>query len=184
MLGTVDYDGVARYDSGRITNVLCVAHKKCASVMTSIVRWVIWSIPCAGILGGLGSMPPGGADAWLPTVLATAGVEIPTASVGGVIPTVPSLGGTKAMFPAVPLVPSSGIGDGLIPVPEKISKRILKLDCVDIKELMPESWIEKEDEGRNVLKEGQLLRQFYSGFSVLVEWWGCWRPNTLVWCQG
>ena len=39
------------------------------------------------------------------------------------------------MFAAVPCVSSSGIGDGLIPVPEKISKRILKLDFVDIKEL-------------------------------------------------
>ena len=69
-------------------------------------------------------MPPGGTIAWLPTVSATAEVEIPTASVGGVIPTVPSLGGTEAMCAAVPRVPSSGIGDGLIPVPEKIAKRI------------------------------------------------------------
>ena len=89
MLGMVDDDGVARYGSRRTTNVLWVAHKVCVSVMTSVVRGVIWSIPCAGIVGGLGSMPPGGTIAWLPTVLVTAGVEIPTASVGGVIPTVP-----------------------------------------------------------------------------------------------
>ena len=169
MLGAVDDDGVARYGSGRITNVLWVAHQVCASVMTSSVRWVIWSIPCAGIVGSLGSMPPGGTIAWLPTVSATAGVEIPTASVGGVIPTVPSMGGTEAMCAAVPRVPSSGIGNGLIPVPEKIAKRILKLDFVDMKELMPESWIEEEDEGRNVLK---LPKRRAAPLSIL-QWVQC-----------
>ena len=82
-------------------------------------------------------MPPGGANGWLPTVSATAGVEIPTTSIGGVIPTVPLLGGTDAVFPTVPLLASSGIGEGLIPVREKISKKILQLEFMD---MSPISW--------------------------------------------
>ena len=76
-----------------------------------------------------------------PQLLAAAGMKIPMTAVGGAIPAIPSLGGTEAVFPAVPLVASSGIGDGLSPVPEKIFKKTLKLEFMDMKDLLPKARI-------------------------------------------
>ena len=129
----------------------------------------VWCFACSGGVSGLGSMPPGGPIAWLPMVSAAAGVEIPMALVGGVIPAIPSLDSMEAAFSAVTLVASSGIGDGLIPVPEKISKKILKLEFVDMKDLLSESWIEEDKEGRNILK---LPKRRAAPLSIL-QWVQC-----------
>lgn len=44
-----------------------------------------------------------------------------------------------------------GIGKGLVPVPKKTAK-ILNLEFVEMKDLLPESWREeKEEHGKNII---------------------------------
>ena len=41
-------------------------------------------------------------------------------------------------------------GEGLLPVPEKLAKKILELEFIEMRELMPENWLKEEEEGKNV----------------------------------
>ena len=43
------------------------------------------------------------------------------------------------------------VGEGLLPLPSKLTRKILNLEFVEMRDLMPETWMREEDEGRNVL---------------------------------
>ena len=86
---------------------------------------------CIGAVA-MGVLPPPSAISWLssapsPEVLAE-GAE---ASTGTSIPTLPAGG---------------YMGEGLLPIPEKVVKKILELSFVEMRELMPEMWLQREEE--------------------------------------
>ncbi len=63
---------------------------------------------------------------------------------------------------SVPSLPAgSYMGEGMLPIPEKVARRILELSYVEMGDLMPEVWMRDEEEmstSRNVLvvpKSGQ-----------------------------
>ena len=100
----------------------------------------------------MGTIPSSGAVAWLPTLPASTGHMAMTAGVAQSLPAVASFGlGVGEV--SVPTVPAGWfMGEGLLPVPEKITKKTLNLDFVEMRDLMPENWLcEEEDETKNVL---------------------------------
>ena len=96
------------------------------------------------MLNGLGGIPPSSAFSWLPVISMNNPTPLPTtqlvsAPLGSTIPnlTQPSLCGVPA---------GSYLGEGLLPVPDKLVQKILKLEFVEMRDLMPESWMREEEE--------------------------------------
>jgi hypothetical protein len=43
------------------------------------------------------------------------------------------------------------LGEGLLPVPDKLVQKIVRLEYVEMRELMPETWLKDEEEGKHTL---------------------------------
>ncbi len=113
----------------------------------------------------MGVPPPPGSVAWLGRTLV--GAEAGVVAVGGP--------GAADHGPIVPALPAGGyMGEGMLPIPEKVVRKILELAFVEMGDLMPEVWMREEEEAlvsRNVSKEadgtgngrwavGAMLRRF------------------------
>ena len=108
---------------------------------------------CADCIGAgsvsMGVVPPGRAISWLSTM------DTGSAS----RPAVPTVGGgcgleLAAMVAVAPSLPAGGyMGEGLLPIPDKLVKKITNLEFVELREMLPEVWLREEKEAatRNVL---------------------------------
>ena len=115
-------------------------------------------------------MPSGGAIAWLLTLSAVS--ESPSVgSVGsvGMLPSLLPAGGGSGAVPVL-AVGASGMGDGLVPVPEKIAKKILGMEFVEMRDLLPDSWRVEEEQGKNVLT----LPKRKSAPLTVLQWVQCY----------
>ena len=101
-------------------------------------------------MSGLGSLPPSSAISWVPVFSANEGLSIPTMSTtSAAISVVPSI---TTLTSAVGVSAGSYLGEGLMPVPEKLANKIIKLEFVEMQDLMPETWLlEEEESNRAVL---------------------------------
>lgn len=90
----------------------------------------------------MGVMPPAGTVSWLeaaPDVGAVSTSLVADPSAGTVV---------------VPTLPAGGyMGEGLLPIPERLVKKITELTFVEMRDLMPEVWLREEEEAvaKNVL---------------------------------
>ena len=119
-------------------------------VITCVGFGDVWSFCFMALLSGvtpaLGSMPPGRAIAWLPTIGAGGGT--PSARAAGV--TSSSVVLSEGVVGAVPQLAMESNSNSLAPVPEKFAKKITNLEFVGMKDLLPDSWGEEEETGKNV----------------------------------
>ena len=102
----------------------------------------------------MGVVPSASAISWLPTFEATSA----TGAVGGIggmaltAVTAPVVSTTPppALLTSASLgmeVPTGTyVGEGVLPVPERLAKKILNLGFVEMRELMPETWLMEEEE--------------------------------------
>ena len=93
----------------------------------------------------MGSLPTGGAVSWIPVFPSSMSQPVPVMSlsvVTGTQPVIPSVGCV-----ATPYV-GSHFGEGLLPVPEKLTQKIIQLEFVEMRDLMPESWLMEEENSR------------------------------------
>ena len=118
---------------------------------------------------GLGVIPPPNATPWLPVLASVSstmgGMVVPpvsqsaitttwasTHSVVSPLVTVPGV--SQLCTPAVASVVPAGsfMAEGLLPVPDKLAQKIIRLEFVEMRELMPEMWMgEEEETSRNIL---------------------------------
>ena len=96
---------------------------------------------------------------------------------------------SDTVIPSVGCVATPYVGshfEGLLPVPEKLTQKIIRLEFVEMRDLMPETWLMEEDSGRThcPFPERELLwsQIFFSGFSALQLWWGYCRGHIRLWC--
>ena len=82
-----------------------------------------------------------------------------------------SSGGLPGMS-SIPVVPAgSYMGEGLLPIPERLTKKIIQLEFVEMRELMPETWLSDEEEStRNTLS---LLRRRTAPVTDILQWLQC-----------
>jgi hypothetical protein len=127
----------------------------------------------------MGSMPPAGFLPYLPSFATAASA----ASVN--LPTLPATLGTSAASVPLPtqpvtsegtsgaaLVPAGGyMGEGLLPVPDKLVKKILKLEFVEMQELLPESWLREEEETKSLVG---FHRRKRSTTTNIFQWLQCY----------
>lgn len=63
------------------------------------------------------------------------------------------------------------MGEGLLPIPEYLAKKILQLELVKMQELMPETWVrDKEESMRNTLS---LLWRRTAPITDILQWLQC-----------
>ena len=111
-------------------------------------------------MGGLGVLPPPSAIPWVPLLSSTASGHIgvsPTTQPSPVVTSDPMPNPPVVTpFEAVPgvSVVSAGsfMAEGLLPVPEILAQKIIRLEFIEMRELMPETWLlDKEEASRNTL---------------------------------
>ena len=131
---------------------------------------------CIGAGSGisLGVMPPAGDISWMATI---------ASSVPGVTPQTGltrSAGSTPMVAPAVaPVAPSIVVmpaggymGEGLLPIPERLEKKIVALEFVEMRDLMPETWLREEEESAsNTLS---LPRRRTAPVTNILQWLQCY----------
>ena len=106
-----------------------------------------------GVATGLGVLPPSTSIAWVPAFESSAVTPaIPSLAASAASSGVPSV----ASLPAVSTVAAgfpvgSYLGEGLLPVPDKLAQKIVRLEYVEMRELMPETWLKEDEEARNTL---------------------------------
>lgn len=92
---------------------------------------------CAGSLGtvqvAMSTVPSGRSISWLPTIDTS---TAPVLASVGTLP-VPCGGGLPNIIPVPTLPPGGYMGEGLLPIPGKICRKILGLEFVEVRELMP-----------------------------------------------
>ena len=116
----------------------------------------------------LGSLPTGGAVSWIPVFPPSVSQPVPVMSpavVSGMQPAIPSVGCV-----ATPFV-GSHCGEGLLPVPEKLTQKIIRLEFVEMRDLMPETWLmEEEDSRKNTLS---FPRKRAAPVTDILQWLQC-----------
>ena len=138
----------------------------------------------------MGVVPPAGAISWLATCSRAASqdnargtsleqsqVIVPSTgpvwsamSTPSVVPV--SSGGLPGMS-SIPVVPAgSYMGEGLLPIPERLTKKILQLEFVEMRELMPETWMRRRVRGPAEDRTGY----GYSSMAPVL----CWHGRRLV----
>ena len=119
----------------------------------------------------MGVVPPAGAISWLATSSRAvsqdnargtsseqAQVIMPSTGLVCMVSNVNSIGGSS-VFGRTPrnvldtrCSSGSYMGEGLLPIPERLTKKILQLEFVEMRERMPETWLRDEEEStRNTL---------------------------------
>ena len=111
-----------------------------------------------GVTANLGVLPTASEISWVPVfsagnpavttvassvaaTLATPSVPLLVCPAVSEVPTTASVLSVTGGFPA-----GSYLDEGLLPVPEKLVQKILRLEFVEMRELMPETWLREEEE--------------------------------------
>ena len=102
----------------------------------------------SGFVGGLGVLPSPSATPWVPLLSSTASGHIgvsPTTQPSPVVTSdpmpVPPVVTPFETVPGVSVVPAgSFMAEGLLPVPEILAQKIIHLEFIKMRELMPETW--------------------------------------------
>ena len=142
----------------------------------------------------MGVVPPAGVISWLATCsraasqdnaavasLEQAQVMVPSTGLVWSTMSTPSVAPVSSGgFPevlSIPVVPAgSYMGEGLLPIPERLTKRILQLEFVEMRELMPETWLRDEEENmRNTLS---LPRRRTAPVTDILQWLQCFAGIT------
>ena len=73
---------------------------------------------------------------------------------------------------------SSYFGEGLLPVPEKLAQKIIHLEFVEMRNLMPETWMMEEEDTKKTIHS--LPRRRAAPMTDILQWlqclqhsWGC-----------
>ena len=76
--------------------------------------------------------------------------------------------------PAVPVLPVGGyMGEGLMPVPAKLVRKIHNLEFVEMRDMLPETWLSEEEETtRNMLA---LPRRKSAQLTNILQWVQCFE---------
>ena len=115
---------------------------------------------------GLGVIPPSSAIPWVPlltsdmsasgrlvvppTMATSSAATTTSSSTASVAPPMSVLGVSPVVAAGVPA--GAFMAEKLLPVPEKLAQKILRLEFVEMRELMPEMWWrEEEDVARSTL---------------------------------
>ena len=93
----------------------------------------------------LGTLPPLGLLPSLPS-FAAASVASSASVVAPMVTTAQGESSGAAVIPA-----GGYMGEGLLPVPDKLVKKIIKLEFVEMQELLPESWLREEEENKSTI---------------------------------
>ena len=100
----------------------------------------------------LGNVPPAEAISWLNTITSS---ESTTALVTNTLSSTSATGDltqqgtTPAVISAHAIVPAGAYMEGgLLPVPEKLVTKITNLEFVEMRELMPETWLREEEDSK------------------------------------
>ena len=114
----------------------------------------------------MGAVPSGRAFSWLPTIP----TSIAPVAENVLVQPVPG----RCGLPSIPVatLPAGGVmGEGLMPVPEKIRRKIVNLEFVEMRDLMPESWLRDDEEvAKNVLS---LPRRKSAPMTNILLWVQC-----------
>ena len=105
---------------------------------------------------------------WIPVFPPSVSQPVPVISpavVSGMQPAIPSVGCV-----ATPYV-GSHCGEGLLPMPEKLTQKIIRLEFVEMRDLMPETWLmEEEDSRKNMLS---FPRKRAAPVTDILQWLQC-----------
>ena len=137
----------------------------------------------------MGVVPPAGAISWLATcsraasqdntaVVSLEQTQVMVPSTGLVWSTkstslvAPVSSGGFPGLPSIPVIPAgSYMGEGLLPIPERLTKKIFQLEFFEMQELMPETWLRDEEENtRNTLS---LPRRRTIPITDILQWLQC-----------
>ena len=74
---------------------------------------------------------------------------------------------------SIVVMPAGGyMGEGLLPIPERLAKKIVALEFVEMRDLMPETWLREEEESvRNMLS---LPRRRTAPVTNILQWLQCY----------
>lgn len=109
-------------------------------------------------MASLGALPSSSAISWVPVftsdnpAISTAVSSVATTLVTPAVPPLVSpassvVSGIVPSSPAAVGFPAGAyLGEGLLPVPEKLAQKILRLEFIEMRELMPETWLREEEE--------------------------------------
>ena len=112
----------------------------------------------SGVGHGLGVLPHPSAIPWVPLlspvthalsgITTTLAPAPPVVSPSVTVPGISQLAGPAA----VAVVPAGAfMAEGLLPVPEKLAQKIFRLEFIEMREMMPEMWLQEEEASRNIL---------------------------------
>ena len=85
----------------------------------------------------------------------------------------PSSGPSDGSSGSIVVMPVGGyMGEGLLPIPERLAKKTVALEFVEMRDLMPETWLKEEEESaRNTLS---LPRRRTAPVTNILQWLQCY----------
>ena len=130
----------------------------------------------------LGALPPSSAISWVPTFTdSTLSTSVNTSlgilpvTSAAVIPSAASVSASASTpVSATPSCAGAGLylGEGLLLVPDKLAQKIIRLEFVEMRDLMPETWLREEDEvRRNTLS---WPRRRTAPITDILQWLQCY----------
>lgn len=104
-------------------------------------------------------------------------LRLPTFTVSGDLPSIGGAGGRSTMpstsasgSAAMMVSAGSYMGEGLLPIPEKLVNKIVKLEFIEMHELLPEFWLRDEEESKTLLG---LPRRKKAPTTNIFQWLQC-----------
>ena len=137
----------------------------------------------------MGVVPSAGAISWLPTFNATSatgavggiGMTALTAVTAPVMSTAPPPALLTSASMGIEVPTGTYVGEGVLPVPERLAKKILNLEFVEMRELMPETWLMEEEERSR--PTWCLPRQKNAPVTDILQWLQCFAAMVGVLSQ-
>ena len=135
---------------------------------------------------GLGVIPPSSAIPWVPLLTSdtsasgrlvvqpatatTSAATITSSSIASGAPPMSGFGVSPVVAAGVPA--GAFMAEGLLPVPEKLAQKIIRLEFVEMRELMPEMWWREEEEvARSTLS---WPRRKVGPVTDILQWLSCY----------
>ena len=120
-----------------------------------------------GPVSSLGTLPSTSTISWLPVFSSRDVVPLPSVSGTNVTTSVSSAPGpSSVVMPA-----GAYLGEGLLPVADKLGQKIVKLEFVEMRDLTPETWLlEDEDSKKSVIS---LPRRRSPPVTDILQWCQC-----------
>ena len=107
--------------------------------------------------------------------------RLPTFTVPGDVPAVGGAGGGSALpstsasgSAAMVISAGSYMGEGPLPIPEKLVKKIIKLEFIEMHELLPEFWLCDKEESKTLLG---LPRRKKATITNIFQWLQCFSAT-------